>query len=246
MRTKVLNRFRKYALNLKEFRNLLKGEKMKKIIQVVVIVLAMMLFLAACLPAVAPSQQQAPQVQNTQSLQDTQSNINTAVVQTIQAQNQIETSVAQTMAAQFTPTPTATLFSIPTLTPFAISTPTNRPSSGGSGGGISSTRAKADYSCDIILLRPRAFAEFHRGQKFDIKMTVVNNGARAWYQGFDLKYTGGPKMTTVTKVELPAMAPDARHEVILDAVAPDVRGDQTMTWAIEGRICFGYVTISVK
>jgi hypothetical protein len=244
MRTKVINRFRKYALNLKEFRNLLKGEKMKKIFQVVVIML--MLFLGACLPAVTPAQQQVPQVQNTQSLQDTQSNINTAVVQTIQAQNQIEASVAQTMAAQFTPTPTATLLAIPTLTPFTISTPVTGPSSGGSGGGISSTRAKADYSCDIILLRPRAFAEFHRGQKFDIKMTVVNNGTRAWYQGFDLKYTGGPKMTTVTKVELPAMAPDARHEVVLDAIAPAERGVQTMTWAIEGRICFGYVTITVK
>jgi len=215
---------------------------MKKIIQVAVIMLTLALFLGACLPAAAPAQQQAPQAQNTQVVQDAQSNINTAVAQTIEAQNQIGTAVALTSEAQYTATPTATLFTIPTLTPFAISTPTTKPSSGGSG----SARAKPDYSCDIILLRPRAYSEFHRGQEFDIKMTVVNNGVRAWYQGFDLKYAGGSKFTPVTHVELPAMAPNARHEVILDAVVPDVRGNLTMTWTVEGRICFGYVTITVK
>ena len=215
---------------------------MKKTIQVVVIMLMLSLFIGACLPATT-QQQQAPQVQNTQqSLQDAPAQINTAVEQTIEAQNQIGTAVALTTEAQFTPTPTATLFTIPTLTPFAISTSTNRPS----GGGSSSAPVKADYSCDIILLRPRTYAEFHRGQKFDIKMTVVNNGTRAWYQGFDLKYVGGPQMTTVTRIELPAMAPNARHEVVLDAVVPDERGDLTMTWTVEGRICFGYVTITVK
>ena len=218
---------------------------MKKIFQAAISMLVMLLILGACTPTAAPGQQQAPQVQNTQSVQDSQSNINTAVVQTIEAQNQIVTAVASTSEAQFTPTPTATLLTIPTLTPFAISIPTNSPSSGGSGG-VSSTRAKANYSCDIILLRPRTYAEFHRGQKFDIKMTVVNNGARAWYQGFDLKYAGGSKFTPVTHVELPAMAPDARHEVVLDAVVPDERGNLTMTWTVEGRICFGYVTITVK
>ena len=218
---------------------------MKKIIQVVVIMLMLSLFIGACLPATT-QQQQAPQVQNTQqSLQDAPAQINTAVVQTIEAQNQIGTAVASTSQVQFTATPTATLLTIPTLTPFAILIPTNSPSSGGSGG-VSSTRAKPNYSCDIILLRPRAYAEFHRGQKFDIKMTVVNNGARAWYQGFDLKYAGGSKFTPVTHVELPAMAPDARHEVVLDAVVPDERGNLTMTWTVEGRICFGYVTITVK
>jgi hypothetical protein len=172
---------------------------------------------------------------------DTQSQINTAVAQTIEAQNQIGTAVALTTEAQFTPTPTATPLTIPTLTPFVISTPTNRP--GGGGGGVP---AKADYSCDIIRLRPTAYAEFNRGQEFDIKMTVVNNGTRDWYQGFDLKYSGGAKMTSITRVELPAMAPGDKFEVVLDATAPTERGNQTMTWAVDGRICFGYVVITVK
>ena len=97
---------------------------MKKIIQVAVIMLTLALFIGACLPAAASAQQQQ-QVQNTPSL-DTQSQINTAVAQTIEAQNQIGTAVALTTEAQFTATPTATQFTIPTLTPFVVLTPTNR------------------------------------------------------------------------------------------------------------------------
>jgi PBP1b-binding outer membrane lipoprotein LpoB len=48
---------------------------MKKLIQMVAIMLTLALFIGACLPAA--SEQQNPQVQNTQSL-DTQSQINTA------------------------------------------------------------------------------------------------------------------------------------------------------------------------
>jgi hypothetical protein len=212
---------------------------MKKIIQVVVIMLTLAVFIGACLPA-AP-EQPAAQVQNTPSL-DTQSQINTAVAQTIEAQNQIGTAVALTSEAQFTATPTATEFTIPTLTPFVVLTPTTKPSGGGSGG----VPPKATYSCDIIRLRPTAYTEINRGQDFDIKMTVVNTGTMSWYQGYDLKYSGGTIMTTTTHIELPAMDPGDQYEMVLDATAPSEYGNQTMTWTVEGRLCFGYVVITVK
>lgn len=210
---------------------------MNKSIQVVAIMLTFALFIGACQPVDASAQG----TQATPSL-DTQSQINTAVAQTIEAQNQIGTSVALTTEAQFTATPTATLISIPTLTPFVVSTPTNVPGSGGGG----SAPVKAKYSCDIIHLRPTAYAEYNRGQEFDIKMTVVNNGTRDWYEGFDLKYSGGAQMTSVTRVQLPAMAPDEQFEVVLDAVAPKEKGVQIMTWRVDGPTCFGYVVITVK
>lgn len=214
---------------------------MKRLIQLLAIMLATALFIGACLPAASEQQNtQVQQVQNTPGL-DTQSQVNTAVAETVEAQAQIATAVALTTEAQYTATPTATEFVIPTLTPFVITTPTTRPS-GGSGG----STAKPDYACDVIRLRPTAYTEILHGQKFDIKMTVVNQGTRAWYQGFDLKYVGGPKMTTVTRVELPAMNPGDMHEVVLDANAPTEKGNQTMTWAVDGRLCFGYVTITVK
>ena len=214
---------------------------MKKIIQVAGIMLVLAIFVGACLPtATVQQEQQGQQVQNTPTF-DTQSQINTAVAQTIEAQNQIGTAVALTTEAQYTATPTATLFTIPTLTPFVVVTPTTKPSGGGSG-----VPAKATYACNIIRLRPTAYAEFNRGQDFDIRMTVVNTGTHSWYQGFDLKYAGGTVMSSVTQVELPAMSPGDKYEVVLDAAAPTEYGTHTMTWTIEGRLCFGYVTIVVK
>jgi hypothetical protein len=95
-------------------------------------------------------------------------------------------------------------------------------------------------------VRPFAYSEFKRGQDFDIKMTIVNQGTRSWYQGYDLKYIGGTQMTSLTQIELPAMAPGDQYQIVLDATAPTERGNHTMTWAVEGQICFGYITITIK
>lgn len=206
---------------------------MKPSIQAIITLFTLALFLGACLPATPGGQDP------TQTPQDVQSQVETAVAQTIEAQNQVGTFVAQTLAAQATATFTVTPFTIPTLTPFIIPTSTNRPS----GGGVPS---KPEYSCDVIRLRPTAYTEINRGQKFDIKMTIVNNGTRSWYAGYDYKYSGGAQMTTTTFVELPAMAPGDQYQVVLDAVAPAERGNQTMTWMVQGQLCFGYVVITVK
>jgi hypothetical protein len=216
---------------------------MKKTIQTAGITMILALFIGACTPAVSLQQeQQAQQVQNTPMV-DTQSQINTAVAQTIEVQNQIGTSVALTSEAQYTATPTATPFNLPTLTPFEIFTPTTSPSGGGSGGGVP---PKTTYSCDVIHVRPYAYAEFNRGQGFDVKMTVVNNGTQAWYQGFDYRYAGGTVMTTTTRIELPAMEPGDQYELVLEGTAPSEPGQHTMTWLVEGQLCFGYITIVVK
>ncbi len=214
---------------------------MKTSIRAIVTLLTLALFLGACLPA-APAQEN-PQIQNTQSLLDVQSQVETAVAQTIEAQNQIGTFVAQTIEAQATATFTSTPISFPTLTPFVFATPTIRPSSGGGSSGSSS---KKTFSCDVIHLRPTAYAEFNRGQNFDIKMTVVNNGTATWPAGYDYKYSGGALMTTTTVVELPEMKPNDQYTVVLDANAPMEYGNQAMTWMVSGQLCFGYVVITVK
>lgn len=211
---------------------------MKTSNRAIITLFTLALFVGACTPASAAGLPQ-PLIQNTQSPQEAQSLIETAVAQTVEAQNQIGTSVAQTLAAQATPTFVPTLVTLPTLTPFVVPSPTSRPVGGG-------VPPKANYACDFIRLRPTAYAEFNRGQKFDIKMTIVNTGTRNWYQGYDLKYSGGAVMTSTTFIELPAMAPNAQYQVVLDAVAPTERGVQTMTWMVEGRLCFGYVVITVK
>ncbi len=187
-----------------------------------------------------------------QSTQDVQAQIETSVALTVAARDQVAQSVALTVAAQnltATPPPTFTPISsipsvaptftpiVPTFTPFATAL-----TSGGGGGGATT----ADYSCDIIRRRPFDNTEFNRGDEFDIKWTIINNGTKTWPAGFDLKYFSGPKMTTATIVELPEMKPKAQYSVAFDATAPAQRGFQVMTWMVQGKLCYPYTAIIVK
>lgn len=186
-----------------------------------------------------------------QSTEDVQAKIETSVALTVAARDQIAESVAQTVAAQnptATYTPYFTLTSspsvpptltpiVPTFTPFATAV-----ASGGGGGGSTT----GYYSCDIIRRRPFDNTEYNRGDEFDIKWTIINNGTKTLPAGLDLKYFSGPKMTTATIVELPEMKPNAQFNVAFDATAPAQRGFQVMTWMVQGKLCYPYTAIIVK
>lgn len=201
------------------------------------LLVAIMLVLAAC---GAPGQ----------STEDVQAQIETAVAQTVAARDQISESVALTVAAQnptttpppaFTPT-SSSPSAPPTLTPIIPTvTPLNPPTSAGGGGSTT-----ADYSCNVINRRPFDNAEFHRGDDFDIKWTIINNGKKTLPAGFDLKYVSGPKMTTTTIIELPELKPNAQTTVVFDATAPAERGKQVMIWMVQGKLCYPYTAIIVK
>ena len=204
-----------------------------------------MLVMAGLLAACAPGQ----------SPQQIQAQIQTGVAMTMQVQDQIGTSVALTVESQSagpvgtaTSIPTEIPAVIPTLTPI-LSTPTAfvvtpAASTGGSGGSSSS---KPDYNCDPdIGKRPRDNEEFARGDKFDIKWTILNNGLKTWAAGKDLTYYSGTALTTSTFVQLPEVKPDESFSVVFDAVAPSIPGHYVMTWKLEGGFCWPYVAINVK
>jgi len=203
---------------------------------------ALILLLAACAPASSASQSQP-------SAEEIQAQVNEAVAMTVAAQNQVAESVQMTVQAQQAlatataiPTNTAETDPTPTLViPTVTPVPTLPPS-----GGTGNTTTKPEYSCDVVHLRPFSYTEYNRGQKFDIKMTVVNNGTRSWPAGFDFKYVGGTQLTGTTIVELPAMAPGDQYQVVFDAVAPQEKGNHYMTWMVQGQYCYGYVAIVVK
>lgn len=209
---------------------------MKKSVIVMLIITAL---LAGCAPGQSPEAIQAQ--------------INTAVAQTLESENQIAESVALTVEAQApvaaTPTPdappTGTPITIPTFTPLPTVTPVVvNPPSGGSGSG---TVSKPEYACDAINRRPFDMTEIHKGDSFDIKWTIVNTGTRTWEAGFDVKYFSGPKMTTVTVIEIPKqMKPNDTYQIVMDATAPQEKGRQVMTWTVQGQICYPYVAIDVK
>ena len=201
--------------------------------------LALALILTACAPGQSP--------------EEVQSQINAAVAQTLEARQQIENSVAQTMAAQSplsTPTaqaptnaplvfPTLTAI-IPTITAFAVNPPA---SASGSGGAV----YKPDYACNIINTEPRDNTEYKSGKAIDISWTIVNTGTKTWAAGYDVKYFSGPKMTSVSVIQIPVeLKPNAKYKINLDGVVPEKRGLLVLTWTVEGQICYPYIAIIVK
>jgi hypothetical protein len=212
--------------------------KEKYMRKTMIVLISLAFLMAACLPGQSP--------------QDVQAQVETAVAQTMQAQEQIENSVAQTvqaqasptLAASLTPALTSTPILFPTLTPI-VATVTPISSGGGGGGGGGTT--KPQYACDIIHQRPFDNSEVIHGGEFDIKWTILNTGTKTWDPGVDVKYYSGPQMTSVTRVEITkAMKPGDQFDIVLDAVAPEKKGFQVMTWAVDGKYCYPYVAIIVK
>jgi len=204
--------------------------------------LAGLLLITACAPA-APAATQDPAV--------VQQQIQQAVSLTLAAQNAQATEQQALIAPSNTPLPTQTAAEPPTptpelltATPFVIVPPTDTPAVSSGGGG---TVIKPDYACDVIDQQPLDNSVWKRNKDFDINWTLVNTGTRNWPQGWDLKYYSGPQMTKVTFVELSkTVKPGEKYKIILDAVTPDAKGHQVMTWSLEGGFCYPYVAIDIE
>jgi hypothetical protein len=182
--------------------------------------------LAACAPGLSPDQ--------------VRTLVETSVVGTVGAQNQMGTAVALTVSAM-APAATATaspspapaqsataVTIIPTVTPFSLPTTV--------------AHAKPAWSCDINQ-RPFDETAYKPGDPFDIKWTITNTGSKTWVAGKDFKYASGTLLTSATFVQLPEMAPNAKFSVSFDANAPTEKGRYVMTWIVEGGLCNTSVVI---
>lgn len=203
-------------------------------------ILFIALIASIVLVACAPAQVGTPEPAQVANL------VGTSVALTVASQN-LDTAEAAPLATD-TPVPTATLVLVdtptpilPTATPFVIVPPTTVP---GGGGGVAAT--STGYSCDIIHQRPFDYSIYKPGDKFDIKWTILNTGTKTMRDGLDLKYNQGPKLTSVTRIELPELAPDDQYDLQLDGVAPDKAGNYIMTFIVEGGLCYPYVAITVE
>lgn len=210
----------------------------KTMIQALLSAVVILTLLAACAPAPAP----------TPDTDQINSQIATSVALTVASQN-LDTAEAQPVATE-TPIPTATQVPVdtptavaPLDTPTAVQLPTIPPSSGSGGG---STVTKKEYSCEAINRKPRDNTVFKRGDNFDIKWTIVNNGTKSLRAGLDLKFSNGDKLMADRVVELPALDPGDEYEVNFDAVAPDKVGNYVMVYLVEGGLCYPYTSINVE
>jgi hypothetical protein len=166
--------------------------------------------------------------------------VETSVVGTLEARNQIAAAVVLTLTA-LAPPATATAsptFGVPELpmatliastgTPFVAPTVAAHP--------------QADYACSV-LTRPYDRTAFKPGDPFDIKWIITNTGAKTWSAGRGLNYMSGPHLTTRGGVELPKMEPGDTFSFSADANAPLEKGFYVMTWKVEGGFCYPYVAI---
>ncbi|HEV8259140.1 MAG TPA: NBR1-Ig-like domain-containing protein [Burkholderiales bacterium] len=205
-----------------------------KMNRLVFVLVATALLAAACAPG-----------QATPDAAEIADQIATAVAATVSAQQSATAAalalatatLAPTATSTFTPTPV-----LPTATPFVIVPATSSGGGGGGGGGGSAT-----FACDPDTgKRPRDNSEFHPGDDFDVKWTIINTGTETWPAGYDLVYFSGPQMTSVTFLELPEVKPGKSYSVVLDGNAPAEKGFQVMTWKLQGGFCYPYVAIQVN
>ena len=196
--------------------------------------LIVLFLLGACAPASA--QPSGP------SAEEIKAQISTSVALTVSAHKTEQAALASpTLLSTETslPTPTASLF--PTLTPFPTTTP--RPIGGG---GAPST--PAPYACSVINKLPADNTVFKPNKDFDVKFRLMNVGTKKWEQGADLLFDSGANMLTAnTRYELPQVNPGKMvGPFVFDAKTPKKTGTYTMTFKVQGGLCYPYIKIIVK
>jgi hypothetical protein len=177
-----------------------------------------------------------------------QQEVATSVFQTVEAQGgNVATAVAQTLAAQ-APAPTATLSptpitlnlptqdtTIPTATPFVVV-----PSSGGGSAGSGTP----DYACSWREVKPKT-NQFKAGDAIDVVWIITNTGTRTWPDALDLELTSSTVVSTYVGQELPPLKPGATTTISFEANAPNKHGFYGMQFKVQGGLCFPALNIEV-
>ena len=201
-----------------------------------------------------------------QSPEAIQAQVNTAVAQTLEVEDQIAKSVVLTVDAQVplsTPTaevvPTATPITIPTFTPVvptvtavAIIPPSGGGSGGSSSGGGSSPKSKI-YSCAIVGEKPADGASFRPGDSFDKSWTIKNTGSATWEAGWEFEYKGGEDISPTGDFLIgQQVKPGGTITLVIEVDAPKITQKDSgkvfvMTWSLNNgsHFCTPYVAIKV-
>ena len=201
-----------------------------------------------------------------QSPEAIQAQVNTAVAQTLEVEDQIAKSVVLTVDAQVplsTPTaevvPTATPITIPTftpvvptVTPVAIIPPSGGGSGGSSSGGASSPKSKI-YSCAIVSEKPYDGASFRPGDSFDKSWTIKNTGSATWEAGWEFEYKGGEDMSPTGDFLIgQQVKPGGTITLVIEVDAPKITQKDSgkvfvMTWSLNNgsHFCTPFVAIKV-
>jgi hypothetical protein len=220
-----------------------------------IILLLLAVLLSACLPT-------------GQSQQDIDSIVNTAVAQTMEANQRIDDAVNQTLTAQ-APLATATVEFTATFEPIVIVTDTPIPptvtntpsriggsSSGGGGGGGGSSNSGSTgsaYSCAIVAEKPYDGATFKPGDSFDKSWTIKNTGTVTWEPDWEFEYKSGDDISPSPDFLIGQQVPPGKTiTLVIDIDVPNVPYKDSgkvlvMTWSLNNgsHFCMPYVAITV-
>lgn len=200
-----------------------------------------------------------------QSPEAIQAQVNTAVAQTLEVEDQIAKSVVLTVDAQVplsTPTaevvPTATPITIPTFTPVVptVTPVAIIPPSGGGGGsssGSASSPKSKIYSCAIVAEKPYDGASFRPGDSFDKSWTIKNTGSATWEAGWEFEYKGGEDMSPTGDFLIgQQVKPGGTITLVIEVDAPKITQKDSgkvfvMTWSLNNgsHFCTPFVAIKV-
>lgn len=194
------------------------------------VVLGAAILLGACAPGMTPEQIQAL--------------VQESVQQTVEAQNSMATSVAQTVEAMGPPSATPTLIPLnpPTLTP-VIPTVTAIVISGGGGGGGSGGNVQ-DYACSFVEVKP-PFNVFKPDDYIDVVWIITNTGKKTWPSALDLDFVSGTHFSPYTGEELPQLKSGERVTISFEGNAPSEPGYYEMKFKVQGGLCFPFIDIQV-
>lgn len=162
--------------------------------------------------------------------------------------DQMQTYVAETIAAQLTrteiarpsETPTPTLAPTPTVAPVtptvavptaAVGVPTSTVA-----GPATATPPPAQTGVDAgvwTYSNPVDGSNIKAGGKFSVVVTLMNTGTTTWNTSYYIMHTGGPAMGAATKINMPYdVPPNMSVQLTIEFTAPTETGKVKSDWMI--------------
>ena len=161
---------------------------------------------------------------------------------------EIMTSIAATVAVDFTRTAIAR----PTDTPTPLPTPTNTATSITPTIAITNTPASTQLPTSLpggqdagvwVSSDPADGSNITAGQPFDVNVTLMNTGTTTWTTAYAIKFINGERMSAPETIYMPIeVAPTKSITLTVNFTAPSTGGTVRSNWQIVNAAGTGFYT----
>ncbi|HAE85222.1 MAG TPA: hypothetical protein DCG78_01765 [Anaerolineaceae bacterium] len=161
---------------------------------------------------------------------------------------EIMTSIAATVAVDFTRTAIAR----PTDTPTPLPTPTNTATPITPTIAITNTPASTQLPTSLpggqdagvwVSSDPADGSNITAGQPFDVSVTLMNTGTTTWTTAYAIKFTSGERMGAPESIPMPLDVPPTKSITLtVNFTAPSTAGPVRSNWQIVNAAGTGFYT----